>query len=60
MALMTDLINSEPSSFGATAQHDVWQEFMVEEYDSIMKTRYGRLCQGHKGKRWWDLDRSTR
>ena len=37
MALMTELINSEPSSFGEAAQHDVWQEVMVEEYDSIMK-----------------------
>ena len=37
MALMTDLINSEPSSFEEAAQHDVWQEAMVEEYESIMK-----------------------
>ena len=37
MALMTELINSEPSSFREAAQHDVWQEAMVEEYDSIMK-----------------------
>ena len=34
---MTELINSEPSSFKEAAQHDVWQEAMVEEYDSIMK-----------------------
>ena len=60
MALMTKLINSEPSSFGEATQYDMWQEAMVEEYDSIMKTRYGRLCQGHKGKRWWDPDGSTR
>ena len=37
MALMTELINSEPSSFEEVAQHDVWQEAMVGEYDSIMK-----------------------
>ena len=37
MALMIDLINSEPSSFGEAAQHDVWQDAMVEEYESIMK-----------------------
>ena len=37
MALMIELINYEPSSFGEAAQHDVWQEAMVEEYDSIMK-----------------------
>ena len=37
MALMTELIYSEPSSFWEAAKHDVWQEAMVEEYDSIMK-----------------------
>ena len=37
MALMTKLINFEPSNFDEAAQHDVWQEAMVEEYDSIMK-----------------------
>ena len=34
---MTELIDSKPSSFREAAEHDVWQEFMVEEYDSIMK-----------------------
>ena len=37
MALMTELIKSEPSSFEEATQHDVWKEAMVEEYDSIMK-----------------------
>ena len=37
MALMKNLINTKPSSFGEAAQHDVWKEAMVEEYDSIMK-----------------------
>ena len=37
MALMTELINSEPSSFEEAAQHEVLQEAMVEEYDTIMK-----------------------
>ena len=39
MAVMTELINSEHSSFGEATQHDVWQEAMVEEYDSIMKNQ---------------------
>ena len=39
MALMTELINSKPSSFGEATQHDVWKEAMVEEYDSIMKNQ---------------------
>ena len=37
MELMTELINSKPSGFGEAAQHDMWKEAMVEEYDSIMK-----------------------
>ena len=39
MALMIELINPEPSNFGEVAQHGVWQEAMVEEYDSIMKNQ---------------------
>ena len=35
--LMTELINSEPSSFEEAALHDVWKEAMFEEYKSIMK-----------------------
>ena len=31
MTLMVELINSEPSNFEEAAQHDVWQEAMVEE-----------------------------
>ena len=60
MVLMTELINSEPSSFGKATQHDVWQEAMVEEYDSIMKNQVWEVCRGHKEKRWWDPDGSTR
>ena len=57
MALMTKLINSEPSSFEEAAQHDVWQEAMVEEYDSIMKNQVWEVVlrpQGKKvlGSRW--------
>ena len=39
MALMTELINSELSSFEKAAECDVWKEAMVEEYDSIMKNQ---------------------
>ena len=52
MELMIELINSEPSSFEEAPQHDVWQEAMVEEYDSIMKIRSGRLCRDLKARRW--------
>ena len=57
MALMTELINSKPSNFREAAQHDVWQESMVEEYDSIMKNQVWEVVprpQGKKvvGSRW--------
>ena len=51
MALMTELINSEPSSFGDAAQHDVWQEAMVEEYDSIIKNQVWEVVPRPQGKK---------
>ena len=50
MALMTELINSEPSIFEEAAQHDVWQEAVVEEYDSIMKNQVWEVVSRPKGK----------
>ena len=54
---MTELIDSEPSCFEEATQHDVWQEAMVEEYDSIMKIQVWEVVprpQGKKvvGSRW--------
>jgi hypothetical protein len=37
VALMTQLIDAEPSTYEQVAQHGVWQEAMMEEYASIMK-----------------------
>ena len=51
MALMMELINSEPSSFEEAAQHDVWQEAMVEEYDSIMKNQVWEVVLRPEGKK---------
>ena len=51
MALMTELIKSEPSSFEEVAQHDVWQEAMVEEYDSIMKNQVWKVLPRPQGKK---------
>ena len=50
MALIIDLINSEPSSFGEVAQHDVWQDAMVEEYDSNMKNQVWEVVSRPEGK----------
>ena len=51
MALITELIISEPSSFGEAAQHDVWQDVMVEEYDSIMKNQVWEVVPRPQGKK---------
>ena len=51
MALMTKSINSEPSSFEEVAQHEVWQEAMVEEYDSIMKNQVWEVLLRPEGKK---------
>ena len=51
MALMIELINSKPSSFEEAAQHDVWQEDMVEKYDSIMKNQDWEIVPRPEGKK---------
>ena len=48
---MTKLINFEPSSFEEAAQHDVWQEAMVKEYDSIMKNQVWEVVSRPEGKK---------
>jgi hypothetical protein len=37
MALMSELLEAEPSSFEEASQQQVWRDAMVEEYASIMK-----------------------
>ena len=37
MALMSECIVTEPSSFDEAAQQPTWVDSMVEEYDSIIK-----------------------
>jgi hypothetical protein len=37
MALMSELIEAEPSSYQEASEHKVWRDAMVEEYASIMK-----------------------
>ena len=45
MAPMIELVKSEPSIFEEAAQHDVWEEDMVEEYESIMKNHVWEVVQ---------------
>ena len=51
MALMKELINSKFSNFEEVAQHDGWQEAMVEEYDSIMKNQVWEVVPRPEGKK---------
>ena len=37
MALVSQLVDSEPSSYPEAAEHQVWRDVMVEEYNSIMQ-----------------------
>jgi hypothetical protein len=37
MALMSELIEAEPSSFQEASEQQVWRDAMMEEYSSIMK-----------------------
>jgi hypothetical protein len=60
MALMTELIDVEPSTYEQAAQHGVWQEAMMEEYASIMKNMYGRWCPGQRENGWLDQDGSIK
>jgi hypothetical protein len=51
MALMTELIDVEPSTYEQAAQHGVWQEATMEEYASIMKNEVGEVVPMPEGKR---------
>ena len=37
MALVTSIVDTEPSSYEEAASQQVWREAMMEEYSSIMK-----------------------
>jgi hypothetical protein len=60
MLLMSDIIDSRPSSYEEAACQQVWRDAMVEEYASIMKNDVWILCRGHKGNQWSVLSGSTR
>ena len=51
MALLIELIKYEPSRFEEASQHEVWQEAMVGEYDSIMKNQVWEVVPRPEGKK---------
>jgi hypothetical protein len=50
MALMTNIIDSEPSSFEEAANQQVWRDAMVEEHNSIMKNDVWEIVPRPMGK----------
>jgi hypothetical protein len=50
MALMSSIIDSEPSSFQEATDQQVWRDAMVEEYTSIMKNDVWDIVPRPKGK----------
>ena len=50
MALMCDIIDSEPSSFEEALEQQVWRDAMVEEYSSIMKNGVWDIVSRPEGK----------
>ena len=45
MALMSESVEIEPSSFEEAVKKLVWFDVMVEEYDSIIETMFGKWSQ---------------
>jgi hypothetical protein len=50
MALMSDLVDKEPSSFQEASEQEVWHDAMVEEYASIMKNDVWEVVPRPEGK----------
>jgi hypothetical protein len=50
MALMTSIIDSEPSSYEEAANQQVWQDAMVEEHNSIMRNDVWEIVSRPEGK----------
>jgi transposase InsO family protein len=50
MALMSELLEAEPSSYEEASQQQVWRDAMVEEYASIMKNDVWEVVPGPEGK----------
>jgi hypothetical protein len=40
---MTKILDEEPTTFEEVVQKGQWKEAMVEEHQSIMKMKYGKL-----------------
>jgi hypothetical protein len=52
MALMSELIEFEPSSFQEAPKQQVWRDAMMEEYSSIMKNDVWEVVAWPEGNQW--------
>ena len=50
VALLSDIIDAEPSSFEESVEKKVWKHAMLEEYQSIMKNDVWDLVPRPEGK----------
>jgi len=50
MAMVTNILDSEPSSYEEAASQQVWREAMQEEYSSIMKNDVWEVVLRPEGK----------
>ena len=50
MALLSDIIDVEPSSFEEAVEKQVWKDAMQEEYQSIMKNDVWDVVPRPEGK----------
>jgi len=46
MALMSELVDTEPSSFEKVVEKLVWVDAMLEEYDSIIRNSVWEVVPG--------------
>ena len=50
MAFVSDIIDAEPTSYEEAVKKQVWQDAMVEEYNSIMKNEVWDIVPRSKDK----------
>ena len=50
VALMSHIIDSEPTTYEDASRHQVWKDAMVEEYQSIMKNDVWEIVSRLEGK----------
>ena len=50
MALMSHIIESKPTTYEEASIHQVWEDAMVEDYQSIMKNDVWEIVPRPKGR----------